>query len=120
MRRRSFLGLACAAGSAIVAGEKVDAAGRGHPGKPLLFFVAGTRFQKPIVNLQAGEQVTFVADLFEGSVRYTVFVHESGIGYVPKNLVPLFPNNVTLRGQLLTIDSHALPWKKYLVAAWQV
>jgi hypothetical protein len=85
-------------------------------GAELSFYVAGARFHPLRHALVIGDPVTIVEGFFRGERCYSIYSREGEqIGYVPRRLVSVVQELRTTRGQVLSANIYAVPWKRYCV-----
>lgn len=88
----------------------------GYGSRTLSFYVAGVRFHRMIDHLKALDRVKLRSEVFGKENCYGIYTeYGHRIGYVPRNLVPVFNDFSVHDAYLCSIRPHTVPWKRYKI-----
>jgi hypothetical protein len=111
--RRKFVKLA-GIGCALAAVPTLVKLGVRTSGADAVFFhVAGARFYGVKKDLKTGIRVKVVRETFRGTNCYAICADGTMIGYVPKRLVPIIGRSGIESACLSSVDTYAVPWRRY-------
>jgi hypothetical protein len=80
------------------------------------FYVAGVRFN-PTSNIpEMGDRVLMKGEVWHGERCYAIYT-EGGqhIGYLPRQLIPVFGDLADRDWRLVSVNLTAIPWKQYKI-----
>ena len=115
MERRKFVKLAGTGCALAAVPTLIKLCGRVSGADALFFHVAGARFYRVKKDMKTGIPVKLVRETFRGTSCYAICVHGTMIGYVPRRLVAIIGRSGIESACLSSVDTYAVPWRRYEV-----